>query len=67
MYRYAKNVYSIQNDSYKLKNDELITISKNSNLSIISITDTTKLFQVIINNLQIISFKEWIEKLIKQI
>lgn len=66
-YKYIKirKVFWISNN--QLKNYQLITISKNNNLSIISIADTTRLFEVMFDNLQIISFKEWIEKLIKQI
>jgi len=60
-----RQVFWISNN--ELKNDQLITIERNNNLSIISIIDTTKLLKITIKNLQTISFKAWIEKLINQI
>jgi hypothetical protein len=51
----------------QLQNEELIKISKNYNLSTISIFDIRKLERILLDNIKTISFRNWIEKLIKQI
>ena len=60
-----KHIFWIYNN--QLQNDELIQISKNYNLSTINIFDIRKLEKVLLKKIKSISFKEWIEKLIKQI
>jgi len=51
----------------QLQDNELIQISRNYNLSTISIFDIRKLERVFLNNIGTISFRNWIEKLIKKI
>jgi hypothetical protein len=57
-----KEVFWIKNNL--LTNYNLIEIKKNNNLSLISIKNINNLEKVYINKKNIISFKNWIEKLI---
>jgi hypothetical protein len=60
-----RNTFWIYNN--QLQDNKLVQISKNYNLSTISIFDIRKLERILPNNIKTISFKNWIEKLIKQI
>ena len=57
-----KEVFWIKNNL--LTNYDLIEIKKNNNLSLISIKNIDNLEKVYIDKKNIISFKNWIEKLI---
>jgi len=64
---YIREIYWITNN--ELKSQEYIKISKNTNstLSSISILNKNKFNKIKLNKIPLISFKAWIEKLIKQI